>query len=49
MHLSLGRTASPALVSPITKKWSDMWVIDELVIVGWVWARERGERGAGGV
>jgi len=34
MHSPLGTTACLPLFSQITKIWSDMWVIDELVGVG---------------
>ena len=44
MCSALGPTACIPLFSPITKDWGDMWVIDELVIVGRVWDCERQER-----
>lgn len=47
MHSPLGATACLPLFSQITKIWSDVWVIDELVDVGWMWGSERQEWGVG--
>jgi len=46
MHSPLGTTACLPLLSQITKIWSDMWVIDELVVWGGVWGGERQKWGA---
>ena len=49
MHSPLGTTACLPLFSHITKIWSDVWVIDELVVVGWVWGKvsvKSGEQGS---